>query len=279
MVSMKKRLAIFCVTYNSYFELKVYLSSLDTAASKVSSLLNVDIFIVDNTEEGVQKVDYLDTFSHINCILIPFHENNGYFGGVKKGMEGVDVKIYDFVAITNVDLTVADDAFLNLVNINVDDNVGWIAPSIMSKKENRDRNPGVLSRYSRRKLLMLKFKFDYPIVDFIYNQTFYKRKRLRKKYSAMDIYAGHGSFILLTRAYFEKCGMIDYPVFLFGEELYLAEECRKHSLRVIYRPEICIYDSEHVSTSKLKKTLPFKKTFYYQCNSDAIDYILANYYN
>jgi GT2 family glycosyltransferase len=95
----------------------------------------------------------------------------------------------------------------------------------------------------------------------------------------MDIYAGHGSFILLTRAYFEKCGMIDYPVFLFGEELYLAEECRKHSLRVIYRPEICIYDSEHVSTSKLKKTLPFKKTFYYQCNSDAIDYILANYYN
>ena len=276
---MIKRLAIFCVTYNSYPELKTYLSSLDVAAAKSTTNLNVDVYIIDNTELNIESVDYLDSYANINCTLFPFHMNLGYLGGVKEGMKCVDINTYDFVAITNVDLSVSDDAFRNLADMKVDCNVGWIATAILSKKENRDRNPGVLSRYSRRKLLMLKFKFDYPIVDFIYNQTFYKRKRLRKKYSAMDIYAGHGSFILLTRAYFEKCGMIDYPIFLFGEELYLAEECRKHTLRVIYRPEICIYDSEHVSTSKLKKSLPFKKTFYYQCNSNAIDYILANYYN
>lgn len=276
---MKRSLAIFCVTYNSYSELKTYLTSIDVAASKVSSSLSVDVFIVDNTEECIENVDYMNTFSFIKCVFFPFHKNLGYFGGIKKGMEGVDVKKYDFVALTNVDLTIAEDAFMNLSKMMIGEDVGWIATAILSGKEHRDRNPEVLKRYSKHKLHMLKFKFEYPIVDFVYNHTFYKRKKFRKKFFAMDIYAGHGSFILLTRAYFEKCGMIDYPVFLFGEELYLAEECRKQSLRVIYRPEICIYDSEHVSTSKLKKSLPFKKTFYYQCNSNAIDYILANYYN
>lgn len=274
-----KSIAVLCVTYNSYSELRAYLASVDIAAAKSASGLKVDVFIVDNTEQDIEEVDYLDSYININSTLISSHKNLGYFGGVKEGLKYIDVGLYDYVAITNVDLIVSEDAFLNLSKMKLDENVGWIATAIISDKEHRDRNPEVLRRYSRRKLLMLKFKFDYPIIDFVYNRTLYKRKKLRKKYSAMDIYAGHGSFILLTRAYFEKCGMIDYPVFLFGEELYLAEECRKHSLRVIYRPEICVYDSEHVSTSKLKKTLPFKKTFYYQCNSDAIDYILANYYN
>jgi len=274
-----KSIAVLCVTYNSYSELRAYLASVDIAAAKSSSGLKVDVFIVDNTEQDIEEVDYLDSYININATLISSHKNLGYFGGAKEGLKYIDIGLYDYMAITNVDLIVSEDAFLNLSKMKLDENVGWIATAIISDKEHRDRNPEVLRRYSRRKLLMLKFKFDYPIIDFVYNRTLYKRKKLRKKYSAMDIYAGHGSFILLTRAYFEKCGMIDYPVFLFGEELYLAEECRKHSLRVIYRPEICIYDSEHVSTSKLKKTLPFKKTFYYQCNSDAIDYILANYYN
>ena len=274
-----KSIAVLCVTYNSYSELRAYLASVDIAAAKSSSGLKVDVFIVDNTEQDIEEVDYLDSYININATLISSHKNLGYFGGAKEGLKYIDIGLYDYMAITNVDLIVSEDAFLNLSKMKLDENVGWIATAIISDKEHRDRNPEVLRRYSRRKLLMLKFKFDYPIIDFVYNRTLYKRKKLRKKYSAMDIYAGHGSFILLTRAYFEKCGMIGYPVFLFGEELYLAEECRKHSLRVIYRPEICIYDSEHVSTSKLKKTLPFKKTFYYQCNSDAIDYILANYYN
>lgn len=278
-MDMISKLAVFCITYNSYSELKTYLSSLDNAASKSTTTLMVDVFIVDNTEQDIESVDYLESFTNIKCTLFPFHKNLGYFGGAKEAMKCVDILKYDYVAITNVDLTVSDDAFQCLGNMKVDDNVGWIATALVSNKENRDRNPEVLRRYSRRRLVMLKFKFDYPIVDFVYNRTLYKRKRLRKKYSAMDIYAGHGSFILLTKAYFEKCGIIDYPVFLFGEELYLAEECRKHSLRVVYRPEICIYDSEHVSTSKLRNALPFKRSFYHRCNSNALDYILANYYN
>lgn len=273
-----KKLAIFCVTYHSYKELKLYLTSIDKAASKVVESLSVDVFIADNTETDFRQIDYLDKFYYIKCLIFPFYKNMGYFGGIQQVMKSVDLSSYNFVALTNVDLTLSDDAFLNLCKIDVEDNVGWIAVSILSQKELRDRNPSILYRYSKSKLKLLKLKFDFPILDFIYNNTLYKRKKFLKKYRKMDIYAGHGSFILLTKKYFEQCGIIDYPVFLFGEELYLAEECRKHALRVVYCPDIIVYDSEHVSTSKLKDCNPFKKNFYYQCNSEAINFILSKYY-
>ncbi len=274
-----KRIAIFCVTYNSYNELTNYLSSIDVASKVAVETISVDVFIADNTEKDYVVINNLDAFSNINCQVFPYHQNLGYFGGIQSMMKNVNLLVYDYIALTNVDLTISEDAFIKLVYLDVDNNVGWIAPAILSEKEGRDRNPSVLMRYSKLKLMMLKFKFDFPLMDFVYNRTFYKRKQImNRKYSQMDIYAGHGSFILLTKQFFQKCGLINYPIFLFGEELYLAEECRKHSLRVVYNPSIKIYDKEHVSTGKMKRNQLFIKTFYHKCNSNALGFILNKYY-
>lgn len=273
-----KRIAIFCITYNSYNELRRYLISLDVAAGHAKSCFDVDVYVIDNTETDFEEIDYLTSFKNITCLLYPHHKNLGYFGGARSVMSTVDLSGYEYVAVTNVDLVASEDLFANLSKAELGDGVGWIAISIQSEKEGRDRNPSVLKRYSERKLKLLKFKFKVPIVDHVYNNTLYKRKRIGKKYPQMDIYAGHGSFILLTREYFQKCGMIEYPVFLFGEELYLAEQCREHSLRVVYCPSVVVYDSEHVSTNKMSRAISFKQTFYYKCNEAAINFILKNYY-
>ncbi len=274
-----KNFAIFCITYNSYPELKKYLESIEVSAYYAKDLLAVDVFIIDNTEKDNENISCYETcFCNIKCHVFPYHENLGYFGGAQRALKEVDLSKYDYIAVTNVDLVLSQDVLIKIATANWGKGIGWIAPSLLSAQEKRDKNPARLYRYSKRTLQLLLLKFSCPILDYIYNKTLYKRKRLRKSYPSMEIYAGHGSFILLTKEYFSKCGLIDYPVFLYGEELYLAEECRKHSLKVIYAPSIVIFDSEHVSTSKLKRSISLKQTFYYKCNCQALQYILDKYY-
>ena len=186
-------------------------------------------------------------------------------------MADVDIKDYDYTIISNVDLTVEEDFFLKLADNTCDENIGWIAPQIWSDLEKRDRNPKILERYSQRKLNILKLFYQFPILDTLYTHTFYRQKKY-ERHPAGRIYAGHGSFIILTRDYFKRCGKIDYPVFLFCEEIYLAEMCQKAGLNVEYEPSIKVIDTEHASTGKMKHSL------YCRCNYEAMQYIIKSFY-
>lgn len=263
-------IAVFCITYNSYGELNTFLKSMDEAASLISKECRVKVFITDNTESDYQEIDC--RYENISVEVFPVHKNLGYFGGAKYAMDKVVLSEFQYIAISNVDLLFDKDAFVKLLNLKVEKNVGWLAVQLRSLEEGRDRNPSVMHRYSKSTLQILRVMFRIPILMWLYRNTFYKRKAIRGDYNPMEIYAGHGSFILLTAEYFRRCGKIDYPVFLYGEELYIAENCHSHSLAVRYEPSVCIYDKEHYSTGQMKKS------FYYDCNYKALSYILKTFY-
>ena len=244
-----KEIALFCVSYQSDKERDAFLASINMAAKKASDRVNVEIYVANNTIDN----------------------NPGYFGAVKRLMQAIDVKTYDYIIISNVDLIVEEDFFLKLADYTCDENTGWIAPQIWSHLEERDKNPKILNRYSLRKLNILKAFYQFPILDTLYTRTFYRQKKY-ESYPAGKIYAGHGSLIILTNEYFKRCGKIDYPVFLFCEEIYLAEMCQKAGLSVEYVPTIKVTDSEHASTSRMKHS------FYCRCNYEAIQYIIKTFY-
>lgn len=244
-----KRIAVFCVTYNSEKELERYQVSLKKATEKAKGFVKVDIFVSRNTKE----------------------DNPGYFGGIKREMDKVDVTDYDYCIISNVDLTVEEDFFIRLTDYDCSEDTGWIAPQIWSEAEERDRNPKILNRYSLRKLQILRTFYQFPFLDTLYTRTFYRKKKF-ESHPAGEIYAGHGSFIVLTKRYFERCGKIDFPVFLFCEEIYLAEQCQKAGLKVIYVPDIKVRDTEHASTGQMNHG------FYCRCNYQAMQYIIKKYY-
>lgn len=245
-----KRIAIFCVSYLSDKERDIYLASIDIAAKKAQGEVNVEVFVANNNEK----------------------DNPGYFGAIKKLMQNVDIDTYDYAIISNVDLTLDEDFFVKLAAYNCAENTGWIAPSIWSRLEGRDRNPARTERPSYKKMLILKSFYQYPILDTIYHKTAYRRKKYNTKSTAGTIYAGHGSLIILTRQYFKKCGKIDYPMFLFCEELYLAESCRQAGLTVKYEPSIVVYDKEHVSIGKMSHSL------YCKYNLKAMKYIIERFF-
>lgn len=267
-----KKIAIFCVTYNSYQELNTYKESIVNAVTYCKDCI-VDLFIADNTICNYQTLKN-EKIGDINIKVFSFHKNYGYFGSIQRMMKINDVFIYDFCILSNVDVKMTPQTLYKLCNNPIEENIGWIAPQTFSISEKRDLNPALTQRYSRLRIKILRLFYKYPILLRTYEKTLYKRKKILKYSSQQnkEIYAGHGSFIILTQEYFKRCGIINYPVFLYDEELYLAEECRIHNLKVIYSPNIIINDIGKVSTGKLPND------FYCKCNLEGIEYILKTYY-
>lgn len=264
------RILLICVNYNSYCELYNFLKSANNSVKNSLSSVCVDVYIVDNSTEVKDVI--ISDFSDLN-ISISRHGNLGYLGGAFYIINSLDcISKYDYIIISNVDLIIDDSFFSKLSLISPSCQIGWIVPSIFSESENRDRNPKVINRYSKFRLYLLYFMYKYPFLHFLYQKTLYKRKYINKQYNQMEIYAGHGSFMIFTKAFFSKNTNLNYPVFLFGEEIYFAELMRKSLLKVVYFPDLKVIDKEHVSTSKMKSSL------FYKYNREAIKYLISTFY-
>lgn len=261
------KIAIIAVNYNTYESLRQYLYSIEASLENVQVV--VDIYIADNSSQ--KELLDLSLFK-LNIEVIKL-SNLGYLGGAFYILNNlIDISDYDYIIISNVDLLLSKDFFTSLQGVVLDKNIAWIAPSIFSQEENRDRNPKIVYRYSKRRLRILYYMYRIPILHWLYTKTLYRRKRFSNISFPMDIYAGHGSFMIFTSKFLKGNLPMKYPVFLFGEELFFAELALRNNLKVRYIPEIKVLDKEHISTSKMKSS------FYYKCNRDAIRYILNTSY-
>ena len=260
---------IIAVNYNSYDELTRYLQSLDMSARSCEKC-HVSVAISDNSDINCQY-----EFPTVECLELRYvkNDNLGYFGGVSAIYNKCkDIGEFDYVIISNVDIVVPTDFFTKLMQHQNMPDEAWIANRIWSIAEKRDRNPKILDRCSKTKLKIQRTLYKYPFLDFIYTNTLYRRKGIQEEAPAREIYAGHGSFIILTKAFTNHFASIDYPIFLFGEEIFLAELIRNAKLRVTYDPTIVVNDIEHTSTGKMKKKS------YYKYNLESIEYILNTFY-
>jgi len=265
-----KTILIVCVNYNSYEHLANYLDSIETAKMNCPDCI-VDVCIADNSTQKQELI--IDKYHHINIKAFLF-ENLGYLGGASAiiNNEIKEILIYDFIIVSNVDILVSEKFFIELLGTRFDNNIAWIAPQIYSEKEKRDRNPKIRSRLSTTKISMIRTFYRFPLLFEIYNKTFYHRKSKRKIITQSEIYAGHGSFILLTKVFFQHYEKISYPIFLFGEEIFFAELIKKVNLKVLHSPNIKIIDLEHASTSKMSSKSYCKENF------NAVKYLMETFY-
>ena len=77
----------------------------------------------------------------------------------------------------------------------------------------------------------------------------------------------------LTTEEAKKLGVEILPLsIIFGDEIYLAEQCRHQGLKVVYDPTIAVKDTEHASTGNMPSR------FYCNCNAKALEYIMSAFY-
>lgn len=270
---MKKEILIVCVNYNSDDSLVRYIDTLQSSKENCNLDFNLILLIGDNSD-NITYTSPEDTSFEI--IHINNGDNLGYLGGVNKAFElsGISPYGFDFLIISNVDVKVSKTFFEDLLTTPLGDDVAWIAPTIFSEKERRDRNPKILYRPSRRKLkltiLMYRISLLYKLyVGLVYNK---KDKKIYGKYNSDIIYAGHGSFFIFSNIFLKNIPDINYPSFLFGEEIFFGELIRNKGLKVQYVPQIKVYDEDHISTSKISRATLNKM------NIDSLRYLLNNYF-
>ncbi|TEA73652.1 glycosyl transferase [Pollutimonas harenae] len=253
------------VCFNAYDDAFRFLESIDHAFNNCSNL-TLNIIFADNSTIS-PNID----ISRRECAY-SFHymknDNVGYFPAFNKALcnlsEGIDN--YDYVIVCNVDLVVAEDFFSSLLINQPSDQIGLLAPGIFSDKDGRNLNPKMMHRPSKRKIEMMHLICSSVMLFFWYGKLASVRQQVRAwrqqwnrriptsttHMQECEMYGAHGSFMIFTRSYFAQGAHVFYPRFLFGEEVFVAEQLRMHGLKIKNAPNIQIFDKEHASTSRVK---------------------------
>lgn len=266
------KILVLAVNYNSNEKAKAYLTSWDKAAQVACIDTEVTVVVADNSEKyETMQGDW----PSLCWMQVPTHANRGYLGAVSYVIQEkkFDLNVFDYCVICNVDLEVSQDFLTILEKKQYENTIGCIAPMIYSLGEHRNRNPKILSRPSAKKMRSFQLMYEFPVIyqlNKVKNHFRNKREHVYKE--QLQIYAPHGSFMIFTRPVASFLQSFQYPAFLFGEEIYFAENIRQMGLHVIYEPELKVTDHDHESTGKTRK-----RTFY-NWNAQAMKFLTGEYF-
>ena len=283
-----KKVCILAVCHNSYTESIKFLKSISSSL-KITNI-NLDLFFIDNSNNiNVSSIEEIKSFNKNFNLQYISVENIGYFPSISLAIKKnlINLYDYDYSILSNVDLIIDKTFFRVIEDIKYNNQVGIYAPSIFSYSVNADRNPKISRKPSAFKLNLLRQCFRSPITFLIMRfvnisrlklrQLFKKGEKNQKKTApgvkpeVKKIYAAHGSCIILTKEYTKLDKSINYPIFLFGEEIYLAEKSKAFNLDTLYMKDLKVYDTEHASTSLMNSAS------YRKYNFDALSYVLKKY--
>ena len=281
------KVCIFAVCYNSYRESLVFLDSIFRSIKDTG--VELDVFFIDNSSKADNEfVKLIKSYRSKFGLHYIKSENLGYFPSVNSVINEYAIILanYEYTIISNVDLTISESFFITLEGLSVSNTIGVYAPSIRSNAIGVDRNPKIYKRPTYLKLKINQQLFRYSFTYFILRLVNIIRLKLINvlrvllpknserniKTKGVKIYAPHGSFVIFTHTFIRKNNKFNYPVFLFGEEIYVAEKSREYNLDVINLPDLVVFDDEHVSTSLMRPEI------YRNYNYKALSYILKNFY-
>ncbi|MBR4481131.1 MAG: hypothetical protein IKO86_04435 [Prevotella sp.] len=291
------------VTYNSYDALESYIASVGKALEAAADpTIEAKIHVADNSTS--LKADAHNCQLSIVNYQLSNYPNPGYLPAALKTVYSEDYASYDYIIISNVDVTLDETFFTALRDLKADTDTVWIAPFIWSPSEQRDVNPKIQERYTKKRLRLLRLLFACPPLYYLYTRTLYRIKYSRSEEcgvrsensseaistaesSALEvsslhtphstlheknIYAGHGSFMIFRPEIFQQEPSLDYPVFLFCEEIYMAEMAQHIGKKVTHCPSVKVWDCEHASTGLMGLWR------YCKYNHDALSYIIRTFY-
>ena len=262
-----------CVNYNNSKETINYIIHLNQCLNEKQ----FNIVVCDNSESKCE-FDNLSKFIknyHIkNIYLTKSKKNLGYFTGMQFAINFYVNNFSDIpsiIYICNTDIIIKTKNIIEISkNIFKKDNILSIAPNIVLAKQLKPQNPFKIKKPTYKKLKFLEKVYSNQVLNNTYSLA-YKLKRKLIKNSITDsstctIYAPHGSFIIIKKEFFKLGGTLNYPGFLFGEELFLAEQILKLNKKVIYLKDINIIHNENCVTklieSSKKRLLKLNSTKY-----------------
>lgn len=273
------KVLLFIVNYRADEPLRHCLLSVQQTAG--CSALELQVHVVDNSEYADDRLSklqqMLSSFKNVPVHLHLPARNNGYFGSLPLAQDLARQQGADVVIFSNPDVRFADDFFDRLRRLRSPSS-GMLAPAITARDGGFDQNPKYLQRLTRSRLSRLQRIYANPLAFKLYMGLARVKELLLGKAArtvylpGQAIYAPHGATLVFTDPSF-FANLPPYPCFLFGEELFVAEEALQRKVTISYRPELQIEDLRSQSVSQIPG--PFHR----QLMLSSVEYILSRYYS
>lgn len=270
---------LFIVNYRVDDHLVRFIQSVAAAQAACPSV-HVDVHVLDNSQKSDLELGRLRERVAIGEIPVTLYStgtNHGYFSGIGLA-QSLLPKQTDCVIYCNPDLLLDPD-FLEILHRTIRGQSGVLAPAILSLQDGIDQNPKYRQRLTSTKLRCLQriFSFRHSYVVYSVLGRFKEVARGWYRHSRPNviapgpIYAAHGAmFVFADVDFFRR--LPPFPCFLFGEELFVAEEARLAGVPVVYVPSLRVRDARHASISQLAPE--FKRSLLWK----SVTFILERYY-
>lgn len=229
----------------------------------------LDIVVVDNGGPAFDAASIeLPAGSSLHCVSTG--TNAGYFGALVAAMNAVPGTHLVYRILCNPDIEFRDPSFFTrLVALAPEPRRAVIAPSIFSTRTGLDQNPFLSTPPSPALLLRWRLVYSaWPI--YVANDwasalraLVTKRRRRARTAAASPIHAPHGAMMVFAEAFLRQEDSLAQVPFLFAEELFIGEICRRHGWGVHHDPALAVWHREHATTD----VLPSKRRFELQRDS------------
>jgi GT2 family glycosyltransferase len=224
-----------------------------------------------------------------NAELIESPTNRGYFGAARFALDHYLEQgngLPDWVIVCNHDVLIEDKDFFSRLLCQDTRTAGVIAPRIQALPGRVDQNPFMRRRPGPLRWAQLRFISSNYRAAALWDWLSHRKSEFRSWLAARrrgallddnakreSIYAAHGSFFIFSRRYFEAGGFLDGNLFLYGEEISVAEICRSLGLPVVYEPSLRVLHKVHQSTGEVLSR------FTYECQRRAMLYVTSRYFS
>ncbi|CAH7078492.1 Glyco_trans_2-like domain-containing protein [Vibrio chagasii] len=279
---------------------KTYIDSYELMKSIYNNELGdeITVFFVDNetNEYELSKLKSAVIDFGLDIHFLPQKDNLGFARGMNVGIDKARELKFEFVVCSNNDVLIPSTfSFSELVAPYQDDNnIAWIGPQI-TNLDSVTQNPLYLSdpfgSASRKKLIKSIF-----LLPFFGRSIFILRGLLKHYFSRTRVefkveneavvdsiesgrvYSLHGSFFVLTPAYFSHYKNMDNNTFLYYEELILSKKLENRGLICYLNASIEVIHKEDSSTDACFGSGSLRKTiFVLKENYRSLVYYLNNY--
>lgn len=249
---------VFVVNFETDDHLLRFLHSVADARGECPSVEAL-VHVQDNSRKPPEELEAFRGRLRVPDIQVTLHssgENEGYFGVLPRAQSLVPGDA-DFAVYCNPDLLLDADFFRNLERLRGRAD-GVIAPAVLSLEGGVDLNPNFVRRPGRGGLRFRRWVYSHRSAYAAFDALVrvreclggWQRRLRRGEVPASRIYAAHGSMLLFADVGFFR-RLPAYPCFLYGEELFVAEEARIAGVPVVYEPSLRVRNVRHAALGKL----------------------------
>lgn len=227
-------LTIAIVSYNTSKILESCLNSVFNVLNNDGFIHDAEVIIVDNgSSDGSPKM-VKEKFPKARMIL-----NKKNLGFAKANNQAIKLSASEFVLLLNSDAKLTNGSLSKLLTtLKTHPEIGAIGPKLLNSDHSIQPSCGFLPNLFKVLVWML-FLDDIPILQNFLNPYHIENTRFYNNSHFVDWVSG--ACMLIRRKAFDKAGLLDEKIFMYGEEVELCIRIRSSGYRIFYLESACVY--------------------------------------